>query len=127
MKPIKKLPDSQFEIMRIVWQNDPPMSTNQIISCLDSDNTWTPQTVLTLLVRLIENGFLHSEKAGKERIYSPLISHDEYLSAETKSFFDKLHGHSVRSLVSTLYNGKQLSDAEIADLRKWLDETEGTK
>ena len=122
MKSIKRLPDAEFEIMRIVWQNDPPMSTNQIISCLGSDNTWKPQTVLTLLVRLIEKGFLQSEKMGKERTYSPLISHEDYLRAETGSFFDKLHGNSVLSLVNTLYDGKKLSNKEIADLRNWLEE-----
>jgi predicted transcriptional regulator len=122
MKGIKKLPDSEFEVMRVVWQNTPPMSTNQIISCLGSGNTWKPQTVLTLLVRLIEKGFLNSEKLGKERIYSPAISRDEYLKAETGSFFDKLHGSSIRSLVNTLYDGEKLSQEEIADLRNWLSE-----
>jgi len=122
LKPIKRLPDAEFEIMRIVWKNNPPMSTNQIISCLGSDNTWKPQTVLTLLVRLIEKGFLQSEKTGKERTYSPLILHEDYLRAETGSFFYKLHGNSVRSLVSTLYDGKKLSAEEIADLRNWLEE-----
>ena len=120
MKSIKRLPDAEFEIMQIVWQNNPPISTNQIISHLDADNTWKPQTVLTLLVRLIEKGFLESEKVGKERTYSPIISRDEYLKVETNSFFDKLHGSSIRSLVSTLYDGKKLTEEEIADLRSWF-------
>ena len=122
MKLIKKLPDAEFEIMQIVWQNEPPMSTNQIISHLRTGNTWKPQTVLTLLVRLIDKGFLCSEKIGKERTYSPIVSREEYLRMETGSFFDKLHGNSIRSLVSTLYDGKRLSESEIADLRSWLAE-----
>lgn len=122
MKTIKRLPDAEFEVMRIVWQNDPPISTNQIIACLDSERTWKPQTVLTLLVRLIEKGFLDSGKAGRERTYSPIVSREEYLQAETGSFFDKLHGSSLYSLVNTLYDGRKLSDKEIADLRSWLDE-----
>ena len=122
MKHIKKLPDSQFKIMQIIWQYAPPMSTNQIIACLDSDKAWTPQTVLTLLIRLVNKGFLHSEKIGKERIYSPLITQEDYLLVETESFFDKFHGNSVRSFVNTLYDGEKLSDKEIADLRDWLDE-----
>lgn len=124
MKPIKRLPDAEFAIMRVVWENDPPMSTNQIISYLGSDNTWKHQTVLTLLVRLIEKGFLSSEKIGKERTYSPLVSRETYLSVETESFFDKFHGSSIRSLVSTLYDGEKLSKDEIADLRSWLLERE---
>jgi predicted transcriptional regulator len=44
------------------------------------------------------------------------------LRSETGSFFDKLHGGSIHSLVNSLYDGKKLSDKEIADLRNWLDE-----
>jgi len=127
MKSIKRLPDAEFEIMKIVWQNEPPMSTNQIISWLGTDNTWKPQTVLTLLVRLIEKGFLDSVKAGKERTYSPIITRDEYLRYETGTFFNNLHGNSIHSFVNSLYGGKDLSDKEIADLRSWLDEKRSAK
>ena len=127
MKSPKRLPDAEFEIMHIIWQNTPPISTNQIISCLDAHKTWKPQTVLTLLVRLIDKGFLHSEKIGKERTYSPLVSQKDYLSIETNSFFDRLHISSIRSLVSTLYDGKKLSDEDINDLKKWLEERTGAE
>ena len=112
--------------MQIIWRNDPPMSTNQIIAFLGSEHTWKPQTVLTLLVRLIEKGYLHSEKPGKERIYSPLISYEDYLHAETENFFNKFHKNSLRSLISSLYDGSELSENEITDLRDWL-ETNGVK
>jgi predicted transcriptional regulator len=127
MKPIKRLPDAEFEIMKVVWHHEPPMSTNQIISWLGSDKTWKHQTVLTLLVRLIEKGFLDSVKAGKERTYSPVVTRDEYLRSETGRFFDKLHGNSIHSFVNSLYDGKNLSDKEIDDLRNWLDERMSAK
>ena len=126
MKSHKRLPDAEFEIMHIVWQNTPPMTTNQIISCLDGSNTWKPQTVLTLLVRLIDKGFLSSEKIGKERTYAPLVSQQEYLNTETSSFFDRFHSNSIRSLVNTLYDGKKLTAEEISDLQKWLEERTGS-
>ena len=122
---LKRLPDAELEIMHIVWENTPPMSTNQIIACLGQDNTWKPQTVLTLLVRLIEKGYLYSEKIAKERTYSPLLSYDDYLCAETGTFFDKFHGNSVLSLINSLYDGKNLSKKEIADLRDWLKQKGG--
>jgi len=107
--------------MQIIWQNQPPMSTNQIISRLPPERAWKPQTVLTLLSRLIEKGFLDSKKDGKERTYSPLIMHDEYMLAETGGFLGRFQDNSLISLVSTLYNGKKLTEAEIADLRGWLE------
>lgn len=121
---MKKLPDSEFEIMKIVWANEPPISTNEIIAGLVGDKSWKPQTVLTLLVRLIERGFLRSEKNGKERIYFPLIAEKEYLQFETESFIEKFHQNSFLSLVNTLYKGKKLDDSELNELERWLKEKE---
>ncbi|MBE9917062.1 BlaI/MecI/CopY family transcriptional regulator [Paenibacillus donghaensis] len=124
MEPMKKLPDSEFEIMKTVWANEPPISTNEIIAGLGGDKSWKPQTVLTLLVRLIERGFLRSEKNGKERIYFPLIAEEEYLQFETESFIEKFHQNSFLSLVNTLYKGKNLDDSELNELERWLKEKE---
>jgi predicted transcriptional regulator len=122
MKPFKRLPDAEFEVMRIAWQLDPPVSTLQIMSKLGTDNTWKPPTVLTLLGRLIEKGFLSTAKAGKERTYTPLISQSEYMRIETGSYIDRLNENSALGIVTALYDGKKLSGQEIADLRNWLNE-----
>jgi predicted transcriptional regulator len=122
MKQIKRLPDAEFEVMRIAWQFEPPVSTTQIMSRLGTDNTWKPPTVLTLLGRLIEKGFLSTEKAGKDRTYTPLISQSEYLRVETGSYLDRLNENSALGIVAALYNGKKLSAKEIAELRNWLKE-----
>jgi len=122
MKIIKKLPDAEFEIMKIIWQSAPPISTNQIKAQLGEDNRWKPQTILTLLVRLIERGFLSSEKHGKERTYIPLIAEEDYLQVETENFIKKYHKNSLTGLVNTLYKGDNLSESDISDLKKLLSE-----
>ena len=67
MPMIKRLPDAEFEIMKIIWNSTPPVTTAQIMEKLGNEKDWNPQTVLTMLVRLIEKGFLTSERAGRER------------------------------------------------------------
>jgi predicted transcriptional regulator len=121
MGKIKKLPDAEFEIMKVIWRsNTSQITTLQIIAALGEDNR-KPQTVLTLLVRLIERGFLSSEKIGKERTYTPIVDEQDYLRTETETFIEKYHQNSLLGLVKTLYNGKNLSDEEIGELRKLLD------
>ncbi|MFD0714020.1 BlaI/MecI/CopY family transcriptional regulator [Paenibacillus sp. GCM10027626] len=121
---MKKLPDAEFEIMKAVWSHEPPLTTNEIIAGLESGNSWKPQTVLTLLVRLTERGFLRSEKKGKERTYFPLITEEEYLQFETGNFIEKFHQNSFLSLVNTLYKGRKLDDGDLDDLMRWLKEKE---
>ena len=31
MKKIKKLPDAEFDIMKVVWANEPPITTNMVM------------------------------------------------------------------------------------------------
>ena len=37
MEKIKKLPDAEFEIMKVVWANEPPITTPIIMEHLDTD------------------------------------------------------------------------------------------
>ena len=125
MTDMRRLPDAEFELMQIVWQNPTPISTNQIISHLQ--NSWKSQTVLTLLTRLIERGFLKSERMGKERIYTPLVTQEAYVAFESGSFMEKFHKGSFRSLVSTLYEGHQMTDADIDELKAWLNDVDNKR
>lgn len=106
MSTIKKLPDAEFEIMKVVWANEPPITSSIIMEQLGKDKDWKAQTILTLMVRLVERGFLRTEKNSKERLYFPLISKEEYLKFETRSFMERFHGNSFASLVTTLFDGK---------------------
>jgi len=117
---IKKLPDAEFEIMKVVWSNEPPITTSIIMEQLGIEKEWKAQTILTLMVRLVERGFLRTEKSSKERTYFPLIGKDDYLNFETSDFMERFHGNSFASLITTLYDGKKIKDSDIDELAKWL-------
>ncbi len=119
---MKKLPNAEFEIMKVVWNNESPISTNQIISNLKSKASRKPQTILTLLIRLIDRGFLVSEKNGKERTYIPIITEKDYLQFETGDFIDRYYDNSITDLVNTLYDGKRLTEKELESLSVWIRE-----
>jgi len=125
---IRRLPDTEFELMKIIWRNEwrnePSITTNAIMAQLPSDNSWKPQTVLTMLIRLMEKGFLTSARVGRERNYTPLISEEDYMDVETGEFISRYRGNSVGSLVKTMYDGKSLSQKDIREIKKWLKEKE---
>lgn len=125
MDTIKKLPDAELELMKIIWANTPPISTNEIISKLDENNNWKPPTVLTLLMRLIDKGFLTSERKGKERIYYPAVDEQDYLQYETDIFISKFYQNSLSSLVNTLYDGKKLTEEDMKRLADFLRDKGG--
>ena len=125
MNKFKKLPDAEFDIMKVVWAQKPPVTTGKIMEELGSLKDWKVQTVVTLMLRLVERGFLKTEKTGKERQYYPLVTNEEYLKFETGNFFKQYHGSSFLSLVNTLYNGRELTDDDIDELLDWLNKKRG--
>ena len=78
-------------------------------------------TLLTLLTRLADKGFLAVEKLGRGNSYTPLISREDYLSSQSRSFVDRLCGGSMSVLASALCSSG-LSKEELAQLRQLLEE-----
>lgn len=108
--------------MKVVWANQPPITTNMIMEQLGREKDWRAQTIITLLSRLVDRGFVRTEKNGKERSYFPLVAKEDYLKFETGDFIERFHENSFASLVTTLYNGKKLQDRDLDELMKWLQE-----
>jgi len=125
MEDIKKLPDAEFDIMKVVWASQPPVTTSEIMRQLGHEKEWKIQTVVSLMLRLTERGFLRSEKHGKERTYFPLVGREDYLKFETGSFLRQFHDNSFLNLVTTLYSDEALSDEDIDELLKWAKERRG--
>lgn len=122
MSTLKKLPDAEFEIMKVVWANEPPITTSIIMEQLGKEKEWKPQTVITLMLRLVERGFIRTEKNGKERTYFSLINKEDYLKFETGDFMERFHGNSFASLIATLYEGNKLKASDLDELEKWIKE-----
>lgn len=120
----KRLPDAEFKIMKCIWHMDCTITSSKVMEHLGDGGGWKPQTVLTLLTRLCDKGFLSSEKSGKERVYSPLVSEAEYLSVETDDFMHRYAGLPLRGLVKTLFQSGGLTAGDIDDLKQLLEEQE---
>jgi BlaI family transcriptional regulator, penicillinase repressor len=122
MERIKKLPEAEFEVMKIVWDNVPPITTNLLMQQLGNSKGWKTPSLISLLVRLTERGFLRSEKQGKERLYYPLIEKEEYLKFETEKFIKQYHGNSLSSLVASMSDHDEVTEEDLEELLKWAKE-----
>lgn len=119
---MKRLPETEFEVMKIIWESNPPITTGLIMERIGQEKGWKIQTVVTLMKRLTERGFLRSEKLGKERFYYPIVEKEAYLSFETEHFMELYHKKSFMNLVNTLYKSENISDADLDSLLKWVEE-----
>ena len=117
---IRRLPDAELEVMQAVWACTPPVARAEINEILKDTHPMALTTLLTLLTRLSEKGFLRIEKVGRSARYIPLVTQEDYLAAQSKRFFEKLCGGSLSTFAAALCNSG-LTKEEIAKLRELMD------
>ncbi|AEV69929.1 BlaI/MecI/CopY family transcriptional regulator [Acetivibrio clariflavus] len=117
----KRLPDSELQIMLIIWNSKEPVTRAYIEERLE-DKKLAPTTILSFLSRLEQKGFVKVERIGKNNYYSPLIDEESYIKNEAKTVLDKLYKSSIKKFVAALYDGKELDNKELLELRDFLDQ-----
>lgn len=120
---IRRLPDTELEVMQAVWACTPPVERAEIEGLLFRTHPMAMTTLLTLLTRLSEKGFLTIEKQGRRSRYIPCVSQEEYLAAQGNAFFKKLCGGDVSVFASALCDSGLTRD-ELARLRTLLERGE---
>ena len=120
---LQQLSDAELEIMKIVWGN--PDEVTMFPYIMDGlaarGKPCQKNTLIVLLSRLMNKGFLNAKKIGRRNEYTTLISETEYQTAQTKSFLDKIYEGNIKGLVSNLISGDLLTDGEYAELQKILE------
>ena len=116
---MKHLPAAQLEVMIIIWDAEGPVTRSEIQEML-SDNRWKTTTLNTFLNRLSQSGFLKIGHRGKEYVYSPLITREEYMVFEGRSMLKSLYDNSIKKFVASVCGGSKLTEQEISDLQTFL-------
>ena len=117
---IRRLPDAELEVMQAIWACTPPVARTEIETILKQTHPMAQTTLLTLLTRLSEKGFVRIEKVGRSSRYLPLVAREDYLANQSRRFIDQLCGGSVSTFASALCNSG-LTKEEIAELRDLLN------
>lgn len=120
---IRKLPDAELEVMQAVWACESPVIRADIEVILKESHPMALTTLLTMLTRLSQKGFIKIEKYGRSSRYIPLISRQEYLAEQSRSFLNKLCGGSLSVFASALCKSG-LTKEEISELRALLEKDE---
>ena len=118
---IAKIPDTELEIMQVIWNNPTPITTSEVKRLLEEERPWSIGALQTLLNRLIDRGVIEGGMLGNSKTYIPLISEEEYLVAESRSFLRKITGNSITKLVASLYDSQSISDKDLEELKKFID------
>ncbi|MFM1653896.1 BlaI/MecI/CopY family transcriptional regulator [Brevibacillus sp. B_LB10_24] len=122
MSGTPKISESEWEIMKIIWRNDAPITAEQIALQLPEGIDWSEQTVRTFVTRLLKKGAISFEKEGRSYHYYPLVSEKECVKSESRSFLKRVFGGAAHMMVTNFLEDAELSEKEIEHLQKILTE-----
>lgn len=112
--------EAESEVMKLLWQKE-PLTAIEIISKLKDQMDWSDQTIKTFLNRLHKKNAIRFEKSGRNYLYYPLVSYDEYVKAANRSFLDRIYNGAVGMLFAKFLEEEKLSENEIDQLQQLLE------
>lgn len=119
---MQQVSDYELELMKIIWGNGNRALYAEIVEGLDArGESWTKNTIITLLSRLMEKGLLKSNKIGRKNEYVAVVMEDDYQAAQTETFLHKLYQGDAKGLVCTLIEKEMLSPEDYEELKQFWE------
>ena len=119
---MKRLPDSELEIMMIIWDYNKPVTRFEIEERMEKGKKLSPTTILSFLSRLQEKGFVEVRKSGKNNVYLALVEREDYRKVESRNVLKRLYQNSARNFLAALYDGESLSGEDLRELEEYISE-----
>lgn len=116
---MKRLPDVELEVMQAVWQCEPPVLRKDIEKIIRETHPMAETTLLTILTRLAEKGFIRIEKNGRRSEYVPLIERKEYQKSESRSFIARVFSGNIPEFAAALCDSG-ISGEDLEQLKELL-------
>ena len=116
-----KISDAEWEVMQICWLKATPCTANEIVKALEQSTDWKPNTIKTLIGRLVKKGALGYKEEGRLYLYYPLVAEDECIKAESKSFLNRVFGGALKPMLVTFLQEEKLSQDDIEELKQILE------
>ncbi|MDD6384629.1 MAG: CopY/TcrY family copper transport repressor [Streptococcus hyointestinalis] len=117
--------NAEWDIMRVVWAQE-RVTSSAILTILNQKLQWTSSTIKTLLKRLVDKGYLATEKVGKGFVYSALISEQEAIYHQVDELFDKFCPTKHLDIIRHVITRTDVTLDDIEQLQELLEAKKAT-
>ena len=111
--------DRELEVMEVLWARGSGTVT-EVREALEDEMAYT--TVLTVLRRLDEKGYVGHEEEGRAHRYHPLVERQAARESALDRLTRKLFEGSPELLLTHLVSRRKLSEAQLKRLHSLLED-----
>ena len=118
-----KLSKGEMDVAKTVWKLKAG-TVGEIHDAMPANLRMDYSTVQTYIRRLEDKGYLKSRREGRTKIYSARVRPGTVIGEAVGDLMDQLFDGQMFPLVKQLVDDRGLSDDEIEQLRKLLDQAQ---
>jgi BlaI family penicillinase repressor len=107
--------------MKIIWEAG-PLAARDVFARLPKNRGWAYKTVKTLLSRLVAKHALAYDQIGNSYLYRAAVDREQVTRQEVRSVLQRLISEAFSPVLAQFIDEANLSDAEIRELKRRLDE-----
>jgi len=119
------LTNAEEQIMKLLWRLDKAFIRDLLNEFPDPKPA--PTTVLTLLKRMIDKGFVSYKLYGNSREYYPMIKKTDYFSDHINELIKDFFNNSTAQFASFFTNETDMNQDELKELRDLVDKKISSK
>ncbi len=122
-KPAKPT-EAELSILSVLWRRG-PSTVREIWEQLNPAQQTGYTTVLKTMQIMFDKGLLKRDEAERSHVYSASLTEEQTQQQVLGHLLERVFSGSARKLVMQALAVKKATPAELAEIRKLLDELEG--
>ncbi len=119
------LTNAEEQLMKLLWKLEKAFIRDILNEFTDPKPA--PTTIITLLKRMIDKGFVNYRQCGNSREYYPMIKKSEYFSDHLNGIIKDFYNSSTAQFASFFTNETEMSPEELRELRDIIDKKIASK
>lgn len=116
--PEYKLGEIEMRFANLIWSHE-PVPSGELVKLAEKELKWKKSTTYTILRRLCIRELFQNNNGT----VTSLVSRQEFDAKKSEKFIDETFGGSLPKFLTAFASRKHLSDQEIDELQKLIDES----
>jgi predicted transcriptional regulator len=112
----------ELQILKILWQRA-PLAVREVRAALaEAGRDLAHTSVITTLNVMVRKKYLRRSMQGKACLFAPRAGRDETAQRMLKDVVDRVFDGSAKAVMLSLFDGAELDDGELKELRRLINE-----
>ena len=108
----------EMRFAEIIWEHE-PVSSGELVKLCQQELSWKKSTTYTVLKKLCDRGLFRNDGGT----VTAAISKEEFHAMQSERFVEETFDGSLPAFVAAFTSRKKLSEEEITQLQRLIDES----